>query len=106
MPIRNYPFALVVLAVVMLGWCTLRTPVTRAAGTALLAPASAASQPDTEELTPTVKITRRGRTLQLDCTLTNDAGQPQTLTNSQRIPPHFTICAGDREVGSGDFEFG
>ena len=56
-------------------------------------------------LSPSVTVKRMGRLLKLDYQLRDDAGW--TYQNNERTkPPTFAIYQGDREIGSGTFEYG
>jgi len=59
-----------------------------------------------EPLPPSVHVTRRGRTLQLDCKVTDAEGRPYIPDIGERTPPHFRVYSGEQEVGSGDFRYG
>lgn len=59
-------------------------------------------------LTPSVAVKRVGRTLKLDFRLLDASGRKYRANGGQRqaYTPHFVIYQGDREIGSGDFEYG
>ena len=56
-------------------------------------------------LTPTVIVKRAGRLLQLDYQLLDAAGQEYHSPEYEN-PPTFVVCQGDRQIGSGTFEYG
>jgi len=56
-------------------------------------------------LKPSVRVTRWGRFLRLDYQLL-DAGRRPYRSEQRTNPPWFTVYQGDREIGSGSFEYG
>lgn len=56
-------------------------------------------------LKPSVRATRWGRFLRLDYQLV-DAGRRPYRSEQRTNPPRFTVYRGDREIGSGSFEYG
>ena len=90
---------------------TLRT-ITKLAGWRILAawalllpaPALATAQaPDVARLSLTVK--RAGRLLTLDCQRLGANGQ-RAPNPDRDHPPKFAVYQGDRQIGSGTFEYG
>jgi hypothetical protein len=62
-------------------------------------------------LTPSVKVARRGRFLMLDYQLLDAGGRAYRGGASVNRPrsisrPRFTVYRGEREIGSGSFEYG
>ncbi len=58
-------------------------------------------------LTNSVTASRQGRDLVLDYTLVGVGGDAYTLATDDRTkPPSFAVYKGDKQLGSGDFEYG
>jgi hypothetical protein len=57
-------------------------------------------------LTPRVTVKRSGRLLVLDCQVCDVDGKKATSVRGRVPPPQFTVYQGDREIGSGTFEYG
>ena len=54
-----------------------------------------------------VKVTRQGPVIVLNYELIGQGGEQYRVNRTQNCPgPSFTVYRGDREVGSGTFEFG
>jgi len=56
-------------------------------------------------LVPTIKAQRQGRILRLSFELLGVGGEAYT-TGDRSTPPTFTVYKGQREIASGEFEFG
>ena len=71
-------------------------------------PASAGAAPQqtkTSSYQATVEVHRTGRILELNYKLHDSIGQKASL-GSQQPAPRFSVFKGDREIGSGTFEYG
>jgi len=60
---------------------------------------------------PTAKVTRQGKSLQLDYDLVDAGGRSYRNTTSYVVPggrpaPRFVIYEGEREISSGTFRYG
>ena len=57
-------------------------------------------------LTPRVRATRQGPLLKLDYQLVDAAGRNYRSSEPSKHPPRFSIRQQNREIASGDFEYG
>ncbi|NQT12567.1 MAG: hypothetical protein HQ582_07460 [Planctomycetes bacterium] len=57
-------------------------------------------------LTPEVTFTRSGKILTLDYRLLDAAGRDYRPSGGSLAPPRFVVYQGEREIGSGSFEYG
>ncbi len=57
-------------------------------------------------LTPGLTLERSGKIVELDYGLVDAAGRKYRGGRSPLDPPRFTVHRGDREIGSGTFEYG
>ena len=57
-------------------------------------------------LKPSVKIERQGRLLVLTYHAVDAQGAPYSTAEQRSLSPRFTIYKGQREIASGQFEYG